>query len=129
MSYNGYATYKTAQTQTNDTRDVEYRLLAQVTGALMQAQEDPTNVKKRVEAVSWNRDIWSALRVDLASEENQLPKELRASLISISLWIERETFAVMDNTGDMDALINVNRNIMQGLKPDLANDEEQPSVS
>lgn len=129
MSYNGYAAYKSAETQTGDMRDVEYRLLAQVTSALIQAKENPDDVKKRVHAASWNRDVWSALRVDLSSEDNQLPKELRSSLISISLWIERETYAVMDNMGDLDALIDVNRNIMAGLKPDLHADNQQPPVS
>ncbi len=129
MSYNGYAAYKSASTQTSDTRDVEYRLLAQVTGALIKAKEDPTDVKKRVQAVCWNRDVWSALRVDLSSEENLLPKELRASLISVSIWIEKETFAVMDNTGDIDALIDVNRNIMLGLKPELSAEDAQPNIS
>lgn len=129
MSYNGYATYKSAQTQTNDTRDVEYRLLAQVTGALLQAKEDSSNVKKRVEAACWNRDVWSALRVDLSSETNQLPDTLRASLISVSIWIERETYAVMDGTGDLEALIDINRNIMLGLKPDLSTDEGQEAIT
>ena len=119
MSFNGYAAYKSASTQTTDTRDVEYRLLAQVTGALIQAKEDPSNFSKRCEAACWNRDIWSALRVDLSHETNQLPKDLRASLISVSLFIEKETYAVMDNTGDIDTLIEINRNIMAGLKPEL----------
>ena len=122
MSLNGYATYKTASTQTGDSRDVEYRLLAQVTSALIQARDDINNVKKRCEAAAWNRDVWAALRTDLTDESNRLPRELRASLISVSLWIEKETFAVMDNTGDIDALIDVNRNIMAGLKPDLHED-------
>lgn len=128
MSYNGYAVYKNAQTKTDDARDIEYRLLAQVTAALKRAQETPDDVKTRVHAALWNRDVWSALRVDLSDENNQLPKELRASLISISLWIERETHAVLDNQGDIEALIDVNRNIMAGLKPD-AHTEDQPAIS
>lgn len=126
MSNNGYAIYKnTSQSQTDDPRDIEYRLLAQVTAGLMSARDNPNDVKNRVEAALRNRQVWSALRVDLSSEGNQLPKQLRASLISISLWIERETSAVMDGSGDIDALIDVNRNIMLGLKPDLA--QEPPA--
>lgn len=128
MSASGYSTYKSAVKQSTDTRDVEYRLLAQVTGALMEARDDMKNVKKRVEAVSWNRDVWAALRTDLYDDNNQLPKELRAAIISISIWVEKETLAVMDNLGDINALIDINRNIMAGLKPDL-HQEEQVTAS
>jgi flagellar protein FlaF len=122
MSSNGYATYKTAQTKGDDPRDIEYRLLAQVTGALINAK-NAKEVKPRVEAALWNSRVWSALRVDLYDEKNQLPQQLRASLISLSLWIEKETFALLEGEGDIDALIDINRNIMAGLKPELAQEE------
>ena len=122
MSSNGYATYKTAQTKSDDPRDIEYRLLAQVTGAMIDAKY-AKEVKPKIEAVLWNSRVWSALRVDLYDEKNQLPEQLRGSLISLSLWIERETHAIMDGDGDMEALIDINRNIMAGLKPELAQEE------
>ena len=117
MSYNGYAVYKTVQNKTDDPRDVEYRLLAQVTASLMRARDNPKEIHDKVKAILWNRDVWSALRVDLSDENNQLPKQLRASLISVSLWIEKETQALLNGNGDMDAVIDINRNIMAGLKP------------
>ena len=128
MSYNGYTAYKTNQNKTESPRDIEYRLLAQVTHALITARENPDLFGDRVKALLWNRDVWSALRVDLSDVDNQLPKALRASLISISLWIEKETRAVMDGVGDLDAIIDINRNIMAGLKPDNHEDQE-PGVS
>jgi len=116
----GYNAYTKNQNVTDSPRDVEYRLLANVTGALVEAQKEPDNTKKRVESAIWNRDVWAAFRVDLSSNQNGLPEELKASLVSLSLWIERETMAVMDGTGDIDALIEINRNIMGGLKPPSA---------
>jgi flagellar protein FlaF len=117
MSSAGYTVYKSVQTNKDDPRDLEYRLLAQVTGALIQVRDNNLGAKERVAAAKWNRDIWSALRQDLMNENNQLPKELRASLVSISLWIEKEALRVMEGSGDINAMIDVNRNIMAGLKP------------
>ena len=128
MSYHGYTAYKTNQNKTESPRDIEYRLLAQVTHALINARENPDLFGDRVKAILWNRDVWSALRVDLSDPENQLPKQLRASLISISLWIEKETRNLLDHKGDLDAVIDINRNIMAGLKPDNHEDQE-PGVS
>jgi flagellar protein FlaF len=123
----GYTAYRASQQQTQDTRDVEYRLLAQVTAALIAAKEKnaPYELREKLDAILWNRDVWAALRVDLSSDGNNLPKELRASLISIAIWIEKESLRLLDGQGDIDAVIDVNRNIMAGLKP---NTSEQTDV-
>jgi flagellar protein FlaF len=106
----GYTAYRASQQQTQDTRDVEYRLLAQVTAALIAAKEKTAayELREKLDAVLWNRDVWAALRVDLSSEGNNLPKELRASLISIAIWIEKESLRLLDGKGDIDAVIDVN---------------------
>ena len=124
----GYSAYKTTQNSTENPRDIEYRLLAQVTRSLIDARENPKEFNKKIEAVLWNRDVWSALRVDLSDNDNQLPKQLRASLISISIWVEKETFALLDGRGDLDAIIDINRNIMAGLKPDNG-ELQEPGIS
>jgi flagellar protein FlaF len=121
----GYSAYAQTQNVAENSRDVEYRLLAQVTGSLVKAKDQPDNVKKRVESAIWNRDVWSALRVDLCSDQNKLPQDLKASLVSLSLWIERETNAVIDGKGDIEALIEVNRNIMSGLRPEMREESNQ----
>jgi flagellar protein FlaF len=125
---NGYTAYKSVQNKTEEPRDIEYRLLAQVTASLIAARDNPKEFQKRVEAVLWNRDVWSAFRVDLSDADNKLPKELRASLLSISIWMEKETHAILDQRGDIDAVIDINRNIMAGLKPDSQSSYE-PGIS
>ncbi|MBV6632155.1 MAG: flagellar biosynthesis regulator FlaF [Alphaproteobacteria bacterium] len=120
---NNYAAYQQNQNATQSPREVEYRLLGQVTAALVKAEEvyadSKADVEKKkivVDAVLWNRNVWSAFRVDLLDAENNLPTELKAQLISISLFIERETTAVLDHEADLEALIDINKQIMDGLK-------------
>lgn len=134
MTNDGYNAYTQVQNKTGDSRDVEYRLLAKVTLDLQRSLENPEDFKFRVSSALKNRDVWSVLRLDLSNEHNGLPKELRASLVSLSLWIERETSDVIDGNGDIDALIEVNRNIMAGLRPEKEDspkkaDEELPDTS
>lgn len=112
---NGYSAYAKSQNVVESAREVEYRLIGQVTAALIEAQES-TDATKRVDAVLWNRQIWSAFRVDLMDPNNALPKPIRAQLISLSLWVDRETHAVLDKKSDMSALIEINKSIMEGLK-------------
>ncbi|HEX6979201.1 MAG TPA: flagellar biosynthesis regulator FlaF [Alphaproteobacteria bacterium] len=109
--------YARTQGVTESPRATEYRLLAQVTYALTQAKEDPANVKKTSDAVLSNMKLWNAFVNDLSHPGNQLPKDLKSRLISLGLWVVRECHAVLDGKGDIDAMILVNRNIMQGLQP------------
>ena len=80
--------YQKATQRSESPRDAEYRLFGQVTRALMEAAEvDPSDLKTRMEALDWNRRIWSALAADCAVPENALPNALRAQIISISIWV------------------------------------------
>jgi flagellar protein FlaF len=54
---------------------------------------------------------------DCANPENGLPAPLRASIISLAMWVSRHTSAVIRRREDFEPLIQVNRIIMQGLAP------------
>jgi flagellar protein FlaF len=70
-----------------------------------------------MKALDWNRRLWSQLAIDCAHEANALPPQLRASILSLSLWVARHSSAVMRREEDFQPLIDVNRMIMQGLNP------------
>ena len=113
------AGYQTAQ-GTEDPRKTEYRLFAQVTRALMNVEEsDSLNADFR-EAIEWNRRMWNALEIDLASDANSLPDALKAQLISVAMWVERHSAMALRGEGEVDPLITVNRSVMEGLGADSA---------
>ncbi|HEY8003168.1 MAG TPA: flagellar biosynthesis regulator FlaF, partial [Phenylobacterium sp.] len=108
--------YHQASTRAESPRQTEYRLFAQVTLALMEAaKSDPADVAGRVDALDWNRRIWTVLSEDCANPDNALPAPLRASIISLAIWVGRHTSAVIRRREDIEPLIEVNRMIMQGL--------------
>jgi flagellar protein FlaF len=108
--------YQQAATRAEAPKDIEYRLFGQVTRALMTASEAPkTDFATRMDALDWNRRLWSTLALDCSSEDNQLAPQVRASIISLSLWVSRHSSAVMRGEDDFEALIDVNRIMMQAL--------------
>lgn len=113
----GYAAYAKAQNTTGSHRDTEYRLLGAVTGALVRAQDGDGTLQDRVKAVLWNDKVWNAFMCDLGSPENRLPKALKGALLSLAIWVSKETQRVLDNEADLAGLININRQIMEGLRP------------
>ena len=59
--------------------------------------------------------MWTAFASDCAHPDNGLPKPLRASIISLSLWVGRHTSLVIRREDEIEPLIEINRMIMQGL--------------
>ncbi len=113
-----YQAYQRTSARSEDPRSTEYRLLGQVTRALMDVREtEASEIRKRAEALDWNRRVWSAFAADCASPDNGLPEALRASIISLSIFISKETSSAMRGGGDIDTLIDLNRTVMQGLEP------------
>ncbi|GAB4177290.1 MAG: hypothetical protein OHK0024_14980 [Thalassobaculales bacterium] len=112
----GYAAYaKTART-TETPRSVEHRLLGEVTADLMAADRSPGNRRKLLDAVLRNKKMWDTFLIELSDAANQLPKETRAGLLSIGIFVNRETARVLENQTDPKVLIEINQTIMQGLR-------------
>ncbi|QTC88810.1 flagellar biosynthesis regulator FlaF [Brevundimonas pondensis] len=108
--------YKTAATRAEAPRDMEYRLFGQVTRALMHAATvDKSDIATRIDALDWNRRLWSTLATACSEPSNTMPQALRAQIISLDLFISRHSSAVMRGEDDFETLIDINRMIMQGL--------------
>jgi flagellar biosynthesis activator protein FlaF len=108
--------YQTAQKRAETPREIEYRLYGQVTRALIEVQALPRHaIAERMDALDWNRRVWSAMAADCMEDTNQLPRELRASIVSLGLWVGRYTSEVMQKGAEIEPLVEINRLIMQGL--------------
>lgn len=108
--------YEQAVQRAENPREMEYRLFGQVTRALIEASQlDQTQTGRRMEALDWNRRMWTTFANACHAPDNQLPVPVRAQIISLALWVGRHTSAVMRREEDFGPLIDVNRLIMQGL--------------
>lgn len=112
----GLQAYQQTAQRTEDSRSIEYRLFGQVTRALIVASEaDPKDFATRIDALGWNRQMWSTLAGACSDEANALPQQVRANIISLSLFVSRHTSEVMKGDEDFSTLIDLNRMMMQGL--------------
>ena len=108
--------YQKAQRAAENPRSTEYRLFGDVTSALMEAKTAGARGALLIDAIDWNRRMWSALAVDCLDSANQLPKELRAQIVSLSIWVNKYSSEVMQQGSSLEPLIDINRTIMQGLR-------------
>lgn len=69
------------------------------------------------EATAYLRRLWSVFLMDLSHEDNALPDKLRASLISIGMWVRRESDLIdAGDSKNFDGLIEINQLIADGLR-------------
>jgi flagellar protein FlaF len=66
----------------------------------------------RVRAIADNRLLWTTLTNLLLDPDNALPAELRASIVSVGIAVQREMASAEPN---FDFLLKVNENIAAGL--------------
>ena len=97
-------------------RTIEYRVFEDVTAALVDAGVPGMPFAHRIAAVHRNRELWLALTCDVANEDNALPESLRASIISLGIFVFRESSRVIREFGSFDDLIEINRIVMRGLR-------------
>ena len=119
--------YQATAARAENPRQTEYRLFGQVTRALLEAEQlDKSFIRERMDALDWNRRMWSMLGADCSLATNGLPDQLRANIVSLSIWVNKHTSLVMRNKEEFAPLIDVNRIIMQGLLPQQQNQAETP---
>ena len=123
MSINAY---KSTIRESASPRQIEARVFARITGAMSQHLEAWAKAGDKAERanilaqglradIAENRQLWARLQGDLAGAGNQLPAALKANLISLSLWVDRACGEVLGGGDGLQALIDVNQNILGGL--------------
>jgi len=68
-------------------------------------------------ALNYNQRIWTVIQT-YVTEENPWPDLIKANLLSLSIFVDKQTFASMAD-GDpegLDVLININRQIAAGFR-------------
>ncbi len=109
--------YQQASQRCEAPRETEYRLLAQVTRALLDIKgASRSEINRIADAVDWNRRVWSAFASDCASAENNLPDQLRAGIISLSIFVSKHSSQIIREGAEVEPLIDINRSIMAGLE-------------
>jgi flagellar biosynthesis activator protein FlaF len=109
------AVYGKVMRETKSAREIEQHVFDKITAALEDADLEDTDYIGRINALHHNRELWMRLVCDLAHDENQLPATLRARLISLGLWVMKETRRLLIVGGSLTDLVEVNRSIMRGL--------------
>lgn len=99
-----------------DMRARERQALERSIELLSAAEKAGPHTREAVEANTFSTKLWTILVEDLGMAENQLPKQLRADLVSIGLWVLKELEEIrMERSKNYRGIIDITNSIAQGL--------------
>jgi len=109
-----------AEVQTDsvaDAKDRERQLLSRSIDLLVAAKQKGARSIESAQAIYFLNRVWTTFVEDLGNEDNELPQELRANLISIGLWLLREAEEVRQGRSEnFEGLIEVSQIIRDGIQ-------------
>lgn len=125
--------YKRTMRETESPREIERRIFSRITAALATYAETHDNAESEMarmqvmagslkQALAENIRLWSALKADLAHPDNALQPDLRAGLLSLALFVERQTRLVLRGEGKVAPLVSTNQRIIEGLAGNSSKD-------
>ena len=108
--------YDQAQKMALPPRHAEAMAFAKAVALLNQAgaADDPAATSS---ALGFNQLLWTIVQADVAGPGNALPEDLRKTLLSLSVFVDRQTLAALaDPTAErLLPLIRINENMARGL--------------
>ena len=115
------AAYRTVQKITSSDREIEALVLTRAAEKLAEVRnhwDAPDRDELLDDALRYNQRIWSIFQGELLKEDNPLPRQLRADILSLSAFIDRRIFEVMafPDPEKLKVIININLNIAAGLR-------------
>jgi flagellar protein FlaF len=108
----GIHRYAAAQDAAASPREIELRAFRYVNGLLLGAAD----FAQRVHALHKTSQLWGLLIGDLTLDGNRLPDPLKAQLISLGVWAQREAAARMADEASLEPLIALHQDMIAGLE-------------
>ena len=68
-------------------------------------------------ALNFNQTLWTILQADLTSDGNKLSGDMKGDLLNLCAFVDKQTIKALGDPKPehLDVLIDINRNIAQGL--------------
>ena len=113
--------YETVNKTTMSGREVEAAVLTKAAYKLRECQKNwgsDDREQKLSDALKYNQLIWNIFQGELKKDDNPLDRQLRANLLRLCQWVDRQIFDTMgDPSPDkLDLVIDINNNIAAGLR-------------
>ena len=131
MSQDKLQAYAQTQKSSMSSREIEAMAFTKAALKLEDAKKSLDDYDAYASALKFNQLLWTIIQADIVDQENQLPDQLKANILSLSIFVDRQTIKALADTSEkhLDVLININKNLAEGLLTQTENPEVEASVS
>ncbi len=122
MSKDKVAAYQQQQKRNLTPREVEAMAFTKAALLLEEAKSKSRDVEEYSKALRFNHLLWTIIQADLTDPANQLPDEIKANVMSLSIFVDKQTTKSLRSSDpkELDILITINRNLAAGLRTNAA---------
>jgi flagellar protein FlaF len=112
--------YNQAVKTTENPRDTEAAVLTKAANRLAAVRDnwEHRGTEGLLEALHYNRQVWTVLAASVTSKDNDLPTETRSNVASLGAFVFKQTISIQARPEPtmLDSLININRQLVSGLQ-------------
>ena len=129
MSQDKLKAYAQTQKSALPPREVEAMAFTKAALMLDEAKGQTEDYDAYAAALKFNHLLWTIIQADIVDTANTLPPQLKANILSLSIFVDKQTVkALADTNGDhLDSLIDINKNLAEGLMTKPAQ-QSQPTT-
>lgn len=118
MAKDQISAYQKMQKTSLTPREVEAMAFTKAAVMLEEAKLKASDMEAFSQALRFNNLLWTIIQADITEPENQLPGEIKANILSLSIFVDKHTAKAVRSgePADLDVLISINRNLAAGLR-------------
>lgn len=120
MQQYGAAAYQSTAKTVESPREREAALLIKSAATLQSVRDNwPPDSEVLKGALTFNRKLWTIFMTSVTREDNALPAVVRQNIANLGIYILNETREILLDPvapNRLDTLININRQLAQGLR-------------
>ena len=131
MSQDKLQAYAQTQKSSMSSREGEAMAFTKAALKLEDVKKSLDDYDAYASALKFNQLLWTIIQADIVDQENQLSDQLKANILSLSIFVDRQTIKALADTSEqhLDVLININKNLAEGLLTQTENPQVEASVS
>jgi len=113
----GYDAYQKTQQSVQNRPSLEMEAFLKAVRLLEGAAQTPNNRRRLMGAVRYIRNLWTLIQSDVSSKSNPLPDHIKADLLSLSLYVDKETHRLSraPTREGLMGLADIHRNLVRSF--------------
>ncbi|MAF49840.1 MAG: flagellar protein FlaF [Rhodospirillaceae bacterium] len=117
MSQDKIQAYAQTQKSSMSPREVEAMAFTKAALMLEEAKSNVDDYDSYASALKFNQLLWTIIQADVVDKENKLPPQIKANILSLSIFVDKQTVKALADTKTrhINTLININKNLAEGL--------------